>query len=55
MKFKDYTRHLKAVAADVTPRLEAKLAAPDDPMYDHVIDVRILANWMICDYSFVSC
>ena len=37
----DITRHLGSVAKDVTPRLEAKLADPADPMYDYEIEVRI--------------
>jgi hypothetical protein len=37
----EITQHLNAVAADVTPRLLAKLADPHDPMYDYEIEVRL--------------
>jgi hypothetical protein len=40
-QLKVVTRHLRAVAEDVTPRLEAKLADPDDPMVDYEIEARI--------------
>jgi hypothetical protein len=40
-QLKDVTRHLQSVKNDVTPRLEAKLADPKDPMYDYEIEVRI--------------
>ena len=32
---------LRSIAEDVTPRLEAKLADPNDPMYDYEIEVRL--------------
>lgn len=35
------TRHLRTVVDDVKPRLEAKLADPDDPMRDYEIEARI--------------
>jgi hypothetical protein len=38
---KDVSTHLKAVSNDVTPRLEAKLADPADPMTDYEIEVEI--------------
>jgi hypothetical protein len=41
LRLVDITRHLGSVAKDVTPRLEAKLADPADPMYDYEIEVRI--------------
>lgn len=34
-------RHLRTVVDDVKPRLEAKLADPDDPMFDYEIEARI--------------
>ncbi|MFZ4538192.1 hypothetical protein [Propionivibrio sp.] len=37
----DVTRHLRAVAEDVTPRLEAKFADPNDPMSDYEIEALI--------------
>lgn len=37
----DLTRFLISAADDVTPRLEAKLADPNDPMQDYEIDARI--------------
>lgn len=37
----EITEFLLAVADDVTPRLEAKDADPDDPMYDYEVDARI--------------
>ena len=37
----DLTRHLRSVAEDVTPRLEARLADPDDPMFDYEIEAVI--------------
>lgn len=38
---KGVASHLLSVAADITPRLEAKVADPDDPMYDYEIEARI--------------
>lgn len=35
------TRHLQTVVDDVKPRLEAKLADPDDPMVDYELDAHI--------------
>ena len=32
---------LRSIANDVTPRLEAKLADPNDPMYDYEIEARL--------------
>jgi len=40
-RLKDVASHLLSVAGDVTPRLEAKVADPDDPMYDYEIEARI--------------
>jgi hypothetical protein len=37
----DVTQHIRSVADDVRPRLQAKLADPDDPMVDFEIDARI--------------
>lgn len=33
--------HLQTVVADVTPRLEAKVADPNDPMHGYIIDAQI--------------
>lgn len=38
---RNLTRHLRAVVDDVKPRLDAKLANPDDPMHDYEIEARI--------------
>jgi hypothetical protein len=40
-QLKELTHHLKAVAHEVIPQLEAKLAAPYDPMYGYEIDAHI--------------
>jgi hypothetical protein len=37
----EITGFLLAVADDVTPRLDAKVADPDDPVYDYKADARI--------------
>lgn len=37
----DVTQHIRSVADDVRPRLQTKLADPDDPMVDFEIDARI--------------
>ena len=35
------TRYLQTVVDDVKPRLDAKVADPNDPMYDYEIDARL--------------
>lgn len=35
------SHHLRSVANDVTPRLDAKVADPNDPMVDYEIEVRL--------------
>lgn len=40
-RLKDVASHLLSVAGDVTPRLKAKVADPDDPMFDYEIEARI--------------
>lgn len=40
-RLKDITTHLHEVVSDVTPKMEAKLADPTDPMYDYEIEIII--------------
>ena len=40
-RLRDIDPLLKSIAKDVEPRLEAKLADPNDPMYDYEIEARL--------------
>ncbi len=50
----DVTRRLRTVVDDVKPRLEAKLADPDDPMNDYEIEARIDYQLREDDPDFVK-